>query len=166
MPSADFYTVIASPLDETQLQATVQISPAIAHPSSRLCASDLRHRVPDTHGTSQMFACSSRSAASIRFLFVAPALCLKLPPPRTPLPSANTSRVGRVEDCHLQVNAPCRAHKQKRRHPSPLFALLARAANALEPANSSANVLIGQCVLPRVDMLRRSISALRSRSAR
>jgi hypothetical protein len=69
----------------------------------------------------------------------------------TPLPSANTSRVGCVEDCHLQVNAPCRAHKQKRRHPSPLFALLARAANALEPANSSANVLIGQCVLPRVD---------------
>jgi hypothetical protein len=67
------------------------------------------------------------------------------------LPSANTSRVGCVEDFHLQVNAPCRAHKQKRRHPSPLFALLARAANALEPANSSANVLIGQCVLPRVD---------------
>jgi hypothetical protein len=42
-----------------------------------------------------LLACSPRSAASIRFLFVAPALCFRLPSdlrsPREPLPSANTS---------------------------------------------------------------------------
>jgi len=74
---------------------TRQISPGIAHPPSRLCASDLRHRVPYTYRALHAFACSPRGAASIRFLFVAPALCFRLPSdlqsPGEPLPSANTS---------------------------------------------------------------------------
>jgi hypothetical protein len=74
--------------------ARLQISPGIAHPSSRLCASDLRHRVPYMYWASHAFACSPHGAASIRFLFVAPALCLELPSdsrsPGNPLPSANT----------------------------------------------------------------------------
>ncbi len=67
-----------------------QISPGIAHPLSRLCASDLRRRVPYTYRALQISACSPRNAASIRFLFVAPALCLRLPSdaqsPGPPLP--------------------------------------------------------------------------------
>ncbi len=83
------------PLRSCSTAARRQISPGIAHPPSRLCASDLRHRVPDTFRALHLFACSPRGAASIRFLFVAPALCFRLPSdlqsPREPLPSANTS---------------------------------------------------------------------------
>src|SRR5690606_37056328 len=50
---------------------------------------------PYTYRALHLFACSPRSAASIRFLCVAPALCFRLPSdlrsPGEPLPSANTS---------------------------------------------------------------------------
>src|SRR5882724_2614009 len=95
MASADFCNRLRKPFDPRSLAARRQISPGIAHPPSRLCASDLRHRVPDTFRASHFFACSPRGAASIRFLFVAPALCFRLPSdlesPQEPLPSANTS---------------------------------------------------------------------------
>jgi len=92
--SADFCNRIREPSDPRSLTARLQISPGIAHPPSRLCASDLRRRVPYMHRASHLFACSPHCAASIRFLFVAPALCFRLPSdsrsPEKPLPSANT----------------------------------------------------------------------------
>jgi hypothetical protein len=94
MASADFCQRIEEPSDPSSLKARLQISPGIAHPPSRLCASDLRHRVPYMYRASHFHACLPRGAASIRFLFVAPALCFRLPSdsrsPGKPLPSANT----------------------------------------------------------------------------
>jgi len=94
MASADFCNRIREPFSPRSLAARLQISPGIAHPPSRLCASDLRHRVPYMYWALHFSACSPRGAASIRFLFVAPALCFRLPSdsqsPETPLPSANT----------------------------------------------------------------------------
>src|SRR5690606_35294006 len=69
--------------------------PGFSAPPSRLCASDILRRVPYTYRALHLLACSPRGAASIRFLFVAPALCFRLPSdlesPQEPLPSANTS---------------------------------------------------------------------------
>jgi len=94
MASADFCNRIREPRDPRSLMARLQISPGITHPPSRLCASDIRHRVPYMYRASHPSACSPHGAASIRFLFVAPALCFRLPSdsqsPKTPLPSANT----------------------------------------------------------------------------
>jgi hypothetical protein len=95
MASADFWCPIATPLDVASSRAEHQISPGMTHPPSRLCLSDLRRIVPCMYRALHFFACSPRCSASIRFLFVRPALCLRLPPdsqsPATPLPSANTS---------------------------------------------------------------------------
>src|SRR5262249_41046779 len=67
-----------------------QISPGIAHSPSRLCPSDLRRSVPCKYWALHLLACSPHCAASIRFLFVGPAFCLRLPPDSTsrwtPLP--------------------------------------------------------------------------------
>ncbi len=94
MTSADFCQRLQEPLDPRSTAARWQISPGIAHPPSRLCASDIRHRVPYMYRALHFFACLPRDAASIRFLFVAPALCFRLPSdsrsPGKPLPSANT----------------------------------------------------------------------------
>jgi hypothetical protein len=94
MTSADFCNRIREPLDPRSLTARLQISPGISHLLSRLCASDIRHRVPYMYRASHFLACSPHDAASIRFLFVAPALCFRLPSdsrsPEKPLPSANT----------------------------------------------------------------------------
>ena len=94
MASADFWPSIRH-LSATIARGRCQISPGIAHPPSRLCASDLRRCLPYTYRALHLLACLPRNAASIRFLFVAPALCFRLPSdpqsPRTPLPSANTS---------------------------------------------------------------------------
>jgi hypothetical protein len=94
MASADFCNRIREPFDPRSPKARLQISPGITHPPSRLCASDLRHRVPYMYRALHFMACSPHSDASIRFLFVAPALCFRLPSdsqsPETPLPSANT----------------------------------------------------------------------------
>ena len=64
--------------------------PTAMHTPSRLCLSDIRHRVPCKYRASTFCAASPRDAASIRFLFVRPALCLQLPSdsqsPATPLP--------------------------------------------------------------------------------
>jgi hypothetical protein len=94
MASADFCKRLREPCDPRSPAARLQISPGIAHPSSRLCASDIRHRVPYMYWALHLSACSPHGAASIRFLFVAPALCFRLPSdsrsPGKPLPSANT----------------------------------------------------------------------------
>src|SRR5205807_7152038 len=100
MPSADFCQSIPTSLDAGSPAADRQISPGIAHAPSRLCLSDLRRAVPCKYRALHLLACSPQCVALIRFLFVRPALCFRLPPdpqsPREPLPSANPSpcRVG------------------------------------------------------------------------
>jgi len=56
--------------------------PGIAHPASRLCLSDLRRSVPCKNWALHLLACLPRCAASMRFLFVRPAFCLRLPSDR------------------------------------------------------------------------------------
>lgn len=103
-----------------------------ARPSC-LCLSDLRRSVLCKYWALQISACSPCYAASIRFLFVRPAIFLLLPSDSTlrwtlavqlTLPIA-----GCVEDFHLQVtlltttisqvllarNAPCLAQQINRR---------------------------------------------------
>ena len=58
--------------------------------AAQVCLSDLRHGAPCKNRALQVLDCSPHHAASIRSLFVRPALCLQLPPDsasrRTPLP--------------------------------------------------------------------------------
>ena len=90
MALADFWRSFPTPLDVGSTKAERQISPGITHSPSRLCLSDLGRSVPCKNWASQGFACSPRYPASIRFLFVRPALCPQLPPDptsrRAPLP--------------------------------------------------------------------------------
>ncbi len=90
MASADFWRCLPTPSDVSSTRHTARSPRVLTHAPSRLCLSDLRRRVPCKYRASQIFACSPRCAASIRFLFVRPALCLQLPPdsqsPATPLP--------------------------------------------------------------------------------
>jgi hypothetical protein len=94
MASADFCIRIREPFNPRSPKARLQISPGITHLLSRLCASDIRYRAPYMYRALHFWACSPHSNASIRFLFVAPALCFRLPSdsrsPEKPLPSANT----------------------------------------------------------------------------
>src|SRR5215469_15451534 len=97
----------------------MQISPGIAHPPSHLCLSDLRRSVPCKYwalviwDTSPRYAASyplpvrqasALPSASSRFAVAHDTLAVQLT-----LPLA-----GWVEDFHLQVSAPCRAHPKKR----------------------------------------------------
>ena len=90
MAAADFWRFIPTPRDAGSPEANRQTSPGITHSPSRLCLSDLRHGVPCKYWASQILARSPHHDASIRSLFVRPALCLRLPPDpasrRTPLP--------------------------------------------------------------------------------
>ena len=98
--------------------ALVQISPGMTHPPSRLCQSDLRHGVLCKFQASTILAAlphraasyplpvrqaSALPSASFRFAVTHDTLAVQLT-----LPLA-----GRVEDFHLQVSAPCRAHQKK-----------------------------------------------------
>jgi hypothetical protein len=91
MASADFCPVFPSSLEDGSHRATGQISPGNAHLLSRLYPPHIRPRVPDRVGTLKILAFLSRAAASMRFLFVGPAFCLRLPSDpasrRAPLPS-------------------------------------------------------------------------------
>jgi len=90
MAAADFWRFIPTPRDAGSPEANRQTSPSITHSPSRLCLSDIRQGVPCKYWALQILACSPRRAASIRSLFVRPALCLQLPPDSTsrwtPLP--------------------------------------------------------------------------------
>ena len=90
MAAADFWRFIPTPRDAGSPEANRQTSPGITHSPSRLCLSDLRHGVPCKNWALRLMARLPHRAASIRFLFVRPALCLQLPPDsasrRTPLP--------------------------------------------------------------------------------
>src|SRR5579871_4244910 len=97
------------------LAAGHQLSPGIAHPPSRLCLSDLRSVVPCKYRAltfpavspqrpASSASCSSGQRFARSFLPTAPhgaavAALLTLP------------LAGYVKDFHLQVSAPCRAHK-------------------------------------------------------
>ena len=120
MPSADFCRPFPSPLDNGSTRQIGQISPGNAHPPSRLCPPHLRPCLPDRYGTLKIVAFSSGMtalyaisvrrtsalpAASFRFHLAMDTLAVRLTAPP----------VGPVEDFHLQVGAPCRAHHQKSR---------------------------------------------------
>src|ERR1035438_341337 len=118
MASADFWRFIPAPLSAGSPRANRRTSPGIAHSPSRLCLSDLRHGAPCKYWALRLCARSPRRAASIRFLFVRPALCLRLPPDsasrRTPLAGQLTLTLAAcAEDLPLQVGAPGRAHARK-----------------------------------------------------
>lgn len=100
------------------LRADRQISPGMTHSPSRLCPSDLRRGVPYKYRALHLFAClphrvasyplrvprtSALPAASFRSHLAMDTLAVRLTLPL----------VGCVEDLHLQVSAPCRAHKEK-----------------------------------------------------
>src|SRR3989338_6586403 len=98
--------------------APMQISPGMTHPPSRLCLSDLRHGVPYKFRALQILACSPRRAASyplpVRQASVLPSASSRFPVARNTLAVRLTLPLaGRVEDFHLQVSAPCRAHQKK-----------------------------------------------------
>ena len=104
--------------------ALMQISPGMTHPPSRLCLSDLRCSVLCKCRALTILAASPRynasyplpvrqasalPSASSRFAVTHDTLAVQLTLPL----------VGRVEDFHLQVNAPCRAHGRVENRLSP-----------------------------------------------
>ena len=98
--------------------APLQISPGMTHPPSRLCPSDIRHGVPYKFRASQILACSPRRAASyplpVRQTSALPSASSRFPVAQNTLAVRLTLPLaGRVEDFHLQVSAPCRAHQRK-----------------------------------------------------
>ena len=119
MPSADFCQFIAPPLDDASPKANRQTSPGIAHSPSRLCPPHLRQSFPCRYRTLKIFAFSSNLdasyAVSVRQASVLPAassgfhLAMDTLAVRLTIPPA-----GVVEDFHLQVNAPCWAHKRRK----------------------------------------------------
>src|SRR5271170_137604 len=96
----------------------MQISPGITHPPSRLCLSDLRRSVPCKYWALVTFDTSPRYAASyplpVRQASALPAASSRFAVARDTLAIRLTLPLaGCVEDSHLQVGAPCRAHKRK-----------------------------------------------------
>ncbi|SHO50080.1 hypothetical protein SAMN02745220_03238, partial [Desulfopila aestuarii DSM 18488] len=94
-------------------------SPGITHPPSRLCLSDLRCTVPCKFWALQIVACSPQCNASyplpVRQASVLPSASFRFPVTRNTLAVWLTLPLaGRVEDLHLLVGAPCRAHNRKR----------------------------------------------------
>jgi len=96
----------------------METSPGNAHTPSRLCLPHIRTYLPYRYRTLKIFAFSSGMhasyaipvrqasalpAASFRFHLTVDTLAVRLTVPP----------VGHVEDLHLQVGAPCRAHKIK-----------------------------------------------------
>ena len=99
--------------------APVQISPGIAHSPSRLCLSDIRRSVPCKFRASAIMAALPRYAASyplpVRQASALPSASSRFPVTQNTLAVQLTLPLaGRVEDFHLQVSAPCRAHHKKR----------------------------------------------------
>jgi len=117
-------------------------TPGMAHPPSRLCASDICHRVPYTYRTLHFFACSSHDAASypfpVRRASALPPASFRFPVTQDTLAGQLTlPRVGHVGDSHPQVSAPCRAHKEKGLHScNPLIKWRARQESNPRPPGS------------------------------
>ena len=110
----------------------MQISPGIAHPPSRLCLSDLRRSVPYRFRALMIGDTSPRYAASyplpVRQASALPSASSRFTVARDTLAFQLTlPLVGRVEDLHLQVSAPCRANtKKKKRAPTAPFSTTRR----------------------------------------
>src|SRR6266513_330244 len=120
MASADFCTRIPTPCDVSSTKAHMQISPGIAHVPSRLCLSDIRRSVPCKYRASQIFACLPRCAASyplpVRQASALPSASSGFAVARDTLSVRLALLLAEcAEDFHLQVRAPCRAHKQNGR---------------------------------------------------
>jgi hypothetical protein len=116
MAAADFWRFIPTSYDAGSPKANHQISPGITHSLSRLCLSDIRHGVsvqvlgfadicpltlPCRLYPLPVRQASALPTASSRFHLAMDTLAVQLT-----LPLA-----GCVEDLHLLVSAPCRAHK-------------------------------------------------------
>ena len=79
--------------------AHTQVSPGMTPLPSRLCPSHLRPRLPYRVWTLTIFAVSSDALASMRFLFVEPAFCLRLP---SSSPSrSRTCRAASTSSCQV-----------------------------------------------------------------
>jgi len=133
MASADFCTRIPTPCDVSSTKAHMQISPGIAHVPSRLCLSDIRRSVPCKYRASQIFACLPRCAASyplpVRQASALPSASSGFAVARDTLAVRLALLLAEcAEDFHLQVRAPCRAHKEKVPRESGPFAMPRRAA--------------------------------------
>ena len=104
------------------LTADIQISPVNTHTPSRLCPPHIRPCLPyrfrtlkildSSSGMTALYAIpirrtSALPAAFFRFHLTMDTLAVRLTVPP----------VGPVEDLHLQVGAPCRAHQIKRANP-------------------------------------------------
>ena len=96
----------------------MQISPGIAHPPSRLCLSDLRRSLPYKYWALMTLDISPGCVASyplpVRQASALPSASFRFAVARDTLAVQLTlPLVGRVEDFHLQVSAPCRAHQNE-----------------------------------------------------
>src|SRR5665647_929237 len=96
----------------------MQISPGIAHLPSRLCLSDLRRCVPCKYWALQIMGCSPHNVASYPLLVhqasALPSASSRFAVARDTLAVRLTVPLaGSVEDFHLRVSAPCRAHHKK-----------------------------------------------------
>lgn len=122
MASADFCMGIPAPLDASSTMAPMQISPGMTHSPSRLCPSDIRYSVPCKFRALTILAASPRCTASyplpVRQASALPSASSRFAVARDTLAVQLTLPLaGRVEDFHLQVSAPCRAHQNKGRPP-------------------------------------------------
>jgi hypothetical protein len=109
----------------------MQISPGMTHPPSRLCLSDIRRSVPCKYWALVISATSPRYAASyplpVRQASALPSASSRFAVARDTLAVRLTLPLaGRVEDFHLQVSAPCRAHRKKRRISCDAFGVFTR----------------------------------------
>jgi hypothetical protein len=115
MPSADFSPLISPSLDGGSTQARDETSPGNAHLPSHVSPPYLHDSLPYRYRTLKIMAFSSGChasytipvrqgralpAASFRFHLAMDTLAVRLTIPP----------IGLVEDFHLQVGAPCRAH--------------------------------------------------------
>ncbi len=115
MASADFSDLISSPHDDNSTMAKSETSPGKTLEPSHLYSPHLHLCFPCKYWTLKILAFSSSitasyvipvrrvsalSAASFRFYLTIDTLAVQLMIPLT----------GLIEDLHLQVQAPCRAH--------------------------------------------------------
>lgn len=103
-----------------------QISPGITHPLSRLCPSDLRHRVPCKFWASEISdslpPCGASYPLPVRRTSALPSGFLQTRGrPRSPCHWLTLPLAGRVEVFHLLVDASCRTHRKKRALSRPLL---------------------------------------------